>query len=284
MSYAQLDVHFDEATKYAELSLEHFGLMACAISYCNRLLTDGKLPLKAVRCFGNSPDRAGEIARDLVSKRIWKLTKTGFEVIGFLDHNPSKKDVETKRQLWRARQEKSRISRETSKNVTRDSRASLDDRKRVNLPFTTQSLHYTDTTLNSPTESIGETSSPTAPQLALVPDPPKSKSQKRKPRERRPETFPPPSDMPDDQVSAWLSERKLPNDSDVHHMLDWHRKNGKGSCDWLASLRTWMRNQKSFAERDLRASPTRIEGVRANGNTIQLPAKPGEFQYKGHDF
>lgn len=104
MSYAQLDEHFDEHPKYQDLELEHFGLMACAISYCNRLLTDGKVPLKAVRGFGAS-GRGPELARQLVECGIWAADGTGFAIVGFLDHNPSREKVMARREAERARKE-----------------------------------------------------------------------------------------------------------------------------------------------------------------------------------
>lgn len=104
MSYAQLDEHFDEHPKYQALELEHFGLMACGISYCNRLLTDGKIPMKAVRGFGAS-GRGVEIAEELVKAGIWLHTVAGYEIVGFLDHNPSRAKVLARREAERARKE-----------------------------------------------------------------------------------------------------------------------------------------------------------------------------------
>lgn len=104
MSYAQLDEHFDEHPKYQELELEHFGLMACGISYCNRLLTDGKIPMKAVRGFGASGCGV-VVAGELVEAGIWKETESGYEIVGFLDHNPSRAKVLARREAERARKE-----------------------------------------------------------------------------------------------------------------------------------------------------------------------------------
>ncbi len=104
MSYAQLDEHFDEHPKYQNLELEHFGLMACGISYCNRLLTDGKIPMKVVRGFGAS-GRGVEIAEELVAAGVWSLSVAGYEIVGFLDHNPSRAKVLARREAERARKE-----------------------------------------------------------------------------------------------------------------------------------------------------------------------------------
>lgn len=93
--FAPLGVHFDEHPKYAELDLAHLGLIACAITYANRNLTDGVIPRKAVRGFG--ADGGGEAAASrLVELGIWEATETGFLIVGYLDHNQSKAQVEAR--------------------------------------------------------------------------------------------------------------------------------------------------------------------------------------------
>lgn len=103
MSYAQLDVHFDEHPKFADLTMAEFGLMACAIAYCNRLLTDGVITRKALRVFaqGEGP----ELAKSLVLAGIWEEVQEGHRIVGFLDHNPSRETVLARRATW---EEKSR--------------------------------------------------------------------------------------------------------------------------------------------------------------------------------
>ncbi len=96
MSYAPLDVHFDEHRKFARLELEHFGLMACALAYCNRVYSDGFVPDKAVRGFGAS-GKGAKVADRLVSEGIWERVDGGFSVVGYLEHNLSKAQIEEKR-------------------------------------------------------------------------------------------------------------------------------------------------------------------------------------------
>jgi hypothetical protein len=102
MAYAPLDEHFDEHPKYEPLELEHFGLMACAIAYCNRNLTDGKVTFKAVRAFGRSM-KGPRLAKKLVAMGIWRDTSEGWEIVGYLDHNPSREYVLAKREAERVR-------------------------------------------------------------------------------------------------------------------------------------------------------------------------------------
>lgn len=95
MAYAQLDIHFDEHPSHADLELEHLGLMACAIAHCNRLLTDGFVSDKAVRGFGAS-GRGHKVAAKLVASGKWDKVDGGFSIVGYLDWNPSKADVEAR--------------------------------------------------------------------------------------------------------------------------------------------------------------------------------------------
>lgn len=95
MPYAQLDIHFDEHPSHADLELEHLGLMACAIAHCNRLLTDGFVSDKAVRGFGAS-GKGHKVAAKLVASGKWEKVDGGFSIVGYLDWNPSKADVEAR--------------------------------------------------------------------------------------------------------------------------------------------------------------------------------------------
>jgi hypothetical protein len=104
MAYAPLDEHFDEHPKFEDLELDHYGLMACAISYCNRNLTDGRLSMTAVRRFGKS-GKGLKLAKDLGAKKIWRQVDGGWEVVGFLDHNTSREAVLAKRELARRKKE-----------------------------------------------------------------------------------------------------------------------------------------------------------------------------------
>lgn len=118
MAYAQLDVHFDEHPKFRDLELEHLGLLACAISYANRLLTDGFVPMKAVRGFGKSSARGLRVARKLVASGLLVEVEGGFSIVGFLDHNPSREQVSERHKRHKERQTKYRNNKKnTSESV-----------------------------------------------------------------------------------------------------------------------------------------------------------------------
>jgi hypothetical protein len=104
MAYAPLDEHFDEHPKFEELELEHYGLMACAITYCNRNLTDGKVSFTAVRRFGKSI-KGPKLAKKLTDLGIWAEVEGGWEIVGYLDHNASREQVLAKREATRRRKD-----------------------------------------------------------------------------------------------------------------------------------------------------------------------------------
>lgn len=97
MTYAPLDDQFDDHPKFLEFTLAEMGLMATAITYATRNLTDGRIPrVWPERRFGREGTRA---AKSLVEVRgAWLRRPDGdFEIVGFLDHNPSKAEVLARR-------------------------------------------------------------------------------------------------------------------------------------------------------------------------------------------
>lgn len=96
MTYAQIDDRFDQHPKYVGLDwdLEHYGLQGCAITYCNRNLTDGFLPRSAVEGFGRRRKKRNlALASEFVKAGVWRENAGIFEIVGFLDHNPSKEEI-----------------------------------------------------------------------------------------------------------------------------------------------------------------------------------------------
>jgi len=118
MTHAQIDDRFDDHPSYANYGAAEMGVIACAITYCNRNLTDGVIPaIWPRRRFGR---QGVEIAKQLVTDGVWErrsadglvtwprrgddVTVTpreraddAFVVVGFLDHNPSKAEVVRRR-------------------------------------------------------------------------------------------------------------------------------------------------------------------------------------------
>lgn len=160
MTYAQLDIHFDEDPQYVDLELDALGLLACAESYIARQLTDGFIPTRAVRGFGKS-SRGLRVATTLVSKGVWREVEGGFEWIGYLASRPSRADVEAKRAGARSRKRIQR-NREDAESVTRDAAnsTSSDEHAPSHVTSRARAIHSTSqhsTTLHSKGESAPTT-------------------------------------------------------------------------------------------------------------------------------
>src|SRR5690348_11247847 len=77
MTYARLsDDHFDRE-KVIGLSRSAALLDVEGLVYCNRLLTDGRLPANALRRVTNSPDPVADAA-ELVKAGVWTVTDGGW--------------------------------------------------------------------------------------------------------------------------------------------------------------------------------------------------------------
>jgi hypothetical protein len=92
-TFAQFDLRFDEHPKYFEYGAAEMGLIACAITCSNRLMSDGVIPKGwPVRRFG--PEAAALVER-LVGDGVWRRLPDGnLGIVGYLDHNRSKVEIE----------------------------------------------------------------------------------------------------------------------------------------------------------------------------------------------
>lgn len=93
-AYAPIDVHFDEHAKYADFGLEEMGLIACAITRANRTLSDGRISRHwPERRFGRA---ARKVVQTLLEEGVWKVREDGdYEIVGYLEHNRSRAEVES---------------------------------------------------------------------------------------------------------------------------------------------------------------------------------------------
>lgn len=113
MTWGRLDDNFHSHPKTVQMGLEGAGLQARAISYAGAYLTDGFVPREWARSVAPA-----KVIRRLVSLGAWAEVDGGYEIVGFLDYNPSRADVEEKRRLERERQ--TRYRARTNGDVTRD--------------------------------------------------------------------------------------------------------------------------------------------------------------------
>lgn len=98
MSWAKLDDNFHSHPRTLQAGLEANGLFCRAISYCAHYLTDGFIPDEwAVAQGGRKP------LTKLVDVGLLEQIEGGFMVIGYLERNPSRSEVEAKRRKESAR-------------------------------------------------------------------------------------------------------------------------------------------------------------------------------------
>lgn len=70
--------------------------MVAALGYCNRKLTDGRVPAAAVRGLTHHA-RPKVVAQALVDAGLWEPVDGGYQVHDFHEYQPSKADVEAER-------------------------------------------------------------------------------------------------------------------------------------------------------------------------------------------
>lgn len=130
--WSKLDDGFPDHPKVLAAGPLASWLYVCGVCYCNRLLTDGFIPLGQVRKLADVPD-AMLLADTLVGVGLWERTTDGYKVHDFHDINPTADEVRAKREeVSRARSEAGRKGME--------SRWHKDDNKITN-PITNGKQH-----------------------------------------------------------------------------------------------------------------------------------------------
>ena len=91
MTWAQFDDNWYEHPHFTDLSLAALGLWSVGKTYCNRLLTDGRIPQSFVARWSRSGRAA---VAELLKFGRWAVNEDGsYQHVGYLDHNPSKGEV-----------------------------------------------------------------------------------------------------------------------------------------------------------------------------------------------
>jgi hypothetical protein len=236
VTYSQLDDHFDIHPKYEDFDLEHYGLQACAITHCNRHLTDGRISLAAVRKLGKAgPAKALRVASHLVAAGIWRAIDTGFEVVGFLDHNPSRAQVEKRRSETKARKEAWKERQERKPDASRNA---------FGTPFGTGPERPPTQTLSDPLPS-----DPLPEQRKIPPvgGTRGANGLKLEPPAKKPTTGKRPI-PPDFAVTAAVEKMSRAEGLPNPHVVilgfrDWATANDRRYADWEAAFRNWMRSE-----------------------------------------
>ena len=98
MTWVKLDDNFPTHPRVIGLSDRTFRTHVTALCYCAKYLTDGHVPSSALRAIG--PRKS---ARELEDAGLWSKTDHGWVIRDFLDYNPSRDEVEGKREAARKR-------------------------------------------------------------------------------------------------------------------------------------------------------------------------------------
>jgi hypothetical protein len=96
-----LDCGFWRSPKYSGVSLAAIGLQTCAISYCYEHGTDGLVPGDPETLAMSLGVRERDVRKampELVDRGRWIEHGDSLEVVGYLDHNPSRDEVAAYRQ------------------------------------------------------------------------------------------------------------------------------------------------------------------------------------------
>lgn len=211
--HTRLDIHFDEHPSHAEMELEHLGLHVCAVTYCNRNLTDGFVSDRAVRGFGKS-GKAPKIAVQMVKLGKWERVEGGYQIVGFLDWNPSKVEVLARRaakaaagQLGGKRSGESRSKHEALAS-----------------------------TLLRPLANPSPSPSPT---------PAPEKKKKPSVSKKSATATPPDGFDPVESCAEWLKNKGVSRrdaESQLEKFLDDCKAKGRVYADWNAAFRKWIGN------------------------------------------
>lgn len=105
MVWVKLDDHFDEHPKTISVSLQAIGLLSCALCFCNRNLTDGKIPGRVLRRYSEGENG---IIDELLAAGFLEPDGENFEIHDFGDYQPLRADVLKAREATRQRVQKFR--------------------------------------------------------------------------------------------------------------------------------------------------------------------------------
>ena len=101
MAWGRLDDSFDSHRKVRRAGLEAVGLHARALAYCAGSLTDGHVDPEWLE--ERAGKRGEKLAQQLVTAGLWEPNSDGYVIHDYLEYNPSRAQVETKRRADAAR-------------------------------------------------------------------------------------------------------------------------------------------------------------------------------------
>jgi hypothetical protein len=98
MTWVKIDDTFPDHPRVVGLTDAAFRTHVAGLCYSARYLTDGSIPTSALRSIGTR-----KAATELEEAGIWARSDHGWLIRDYLDYNPSRADVEDKREAARVR-------------------------------------------------------------------------------------------------------------------------------------------------------------------------------------
>jgi hypothetical protein len=101
MGWVRLDDNFADHPKVIALSDTAFRLFITGLCYANRQLTDGLIPYQMVMAWvGDNPFKPSD---ELEDQNLWERVDKGFRIRSYDEYQPTRNEVESKRQLAKDR-------------------------------------------------------------------------------------------------------------------------------------------------------------------------------------
>ena len=110
MTYARFDDELDGHPKVRRVGYEAFGVWCAAIIHSSKYLTDGRIDREWFEEKLPQPKRRSQILGRLVENDMLEANGVGFVVHDYLEHNPSRVEVEDRRAKAAAKKAGQRLS------------------------------------------------------------------------------------------------------------------------------------------------------------------------------
>lgn len=119
MTWVKLSDTFAEDPRLEDAGAEAFALYVAGLCYCARQLTDGYIGERPARRLWAMDDPDTTIGA-LLAVGLWAEADGGYEVVGYLEDQPSAEQVQHQRALKKERQRRWREKKHTSGDASTD--------------------------------------------------------------------------------------------------------------------------------------------------------------------
>lgn len=114
MPWIRFEDNFPEHPKVLALSDGAFRLHVQAIAYCSRQLTDGHVSIAAVESLTR---RSSRLTAELIRARLWEPVDDGYLIHDYLEYQPSRDDIQKRREADRSRKKSDGIRSGSTRNL-----------------------------------------------------------------------------------------------------------------------------------------------------------------------